>query len=85
MRREFFQHKLEYLILVAGLSILTLLFLAAWPNLIFQRVVVIGMSGFYFLWGVVTHLHADKITRRVIAEYLTIAVLAGVILLLVTF
>ena len=84
MRRELFRHKLAYLILIIGLMLLTILFLAAWPNPWLQRIVVVAMSAFYVLWGVVTHLHADKITRRIVYEYLSMGVLAGMILFLVT-
>lgn len=84
MRQELFRHKLAYLVLIVGLAILTILFLAAWPDRWLQRAVVVAMSVFYVIWGVTTHIHADKITRKVVYEYLSMALLAGSILLLVT-
>lgn len=84
MKRELLQHKLQYVILISGLMILTLLFLAVWPNRVLQRLVVISLSLFYMTWGIVTHLHADRITRKIIYEYISVGLLAGALLFLVT-
>ena len=84
MRDELRRHKLAYFILIVGLVLLTILFLAAWPNRWWQRAVIVAMSSFYVGWGVLTHIHADKITRRVVYEYLSMGILAGVLLFLVT-
>jgi hypothetical protein len=84
MKRELLQHKLPYLILILGLSILTLIFLGVWPNRVLQRLVIISLSLFYMTWGIVTHLHKDTITRRIVYEYISIGLLAGVLLFLVT-
>jgi len=84
MRHELLRHKLAYFILILGLFLLTVLFLAAWPNPWLQRAVVLAMSAFYVGWGIATHVHADKITRRIVYEYVSMGLLAGMILFLVT-
>lgn len=84
MRRELLQHKLAYTILIIGLISLTLMFLAAWPEVIYQRLVILCLVVFYIVWGIASHLHESHITKKLVSEYVTIGVLAGVILFLVT-
>lgn len=84
MKRELLQHRTQYLILCVGLGLLTLLFLGVWPNHFLQRLVVIAISLFYMAWGITTHVHTDRISKRVVYEYLSIGALAGLILFLVT-
>jgi len=84
MQREFLNHKLAYLVLFIGLAVLTALFLGVWPNRVLQRLVILSLSLFYITWGVLTHLHADTISRRVIYEYVGVGTLAGMLLFLVT-
>lgn len=84
MRNELLSHKKAYFILILGLIVFTLAFLAAWPNRGYQRIVVGGLGLFYFLWGVMTHLHTAHITKRVLYEYASMALLATVLLLLIT-
>lgn len=84
MIKEIFKHKLAYFILILGLSILTLVFFIAWPDHLIQRYIAALMAVFYFLWGVTTHFKADYINRRVIFEYASVSLLAGMILGLTT-
>jgi hypothetical protein len=83
--REFAQHKIAYGSLMVGLLFLVMLYMAAWPNIFWQRVVAVGIGLFYVVWGVTTHLHADHINKHIIYEYLGIGVLGGALLLLITF
>lgn len=84
MKKELSRHKIAYTILFLGLSVVTILFLASWPNRVWQRGLAISLALFYFLWGVVTHTKADHITRRVVLEYFGVSVLAALMLVLVT-
>ena len=84
MQKEFFKHKWAYSILLLGLSLFTFYFFAAWPNRIFQRILVVAFAVFYFVWGVITHVKAKQINQRLVMEYLTISLLVGVLLFLVT-
>lgn len=81
---ELKHHWLAYLILVVGLITGALLFIFAWPNHDYQRIVIAGMSVFYFFWGVVTHIQAQRITMRVISEYFAVSLLAGGLLYFLT-
>jgi len=84
MKRELLQHKFQYFVLIAGLGILTLIFLGVWPNRFLQRLVILCLSLFYMTWGITTHLHADTISKRIMYEYVAVSVLAGLLLFLVT-
>lgn len=83
--RELFKHKLAYTFLMIGIIVLIGLYMAAWPDRLWQRVVAISFAIFYIVWGMVTHLRADHITKHIIYEYLGIGMLGGTILLLLTF
>jgi len=85
MKQEILSHKRAYLFLILGLILITTLFLAVWPNRAAQRIVVMFLGIFYFMWGVITHLHTIQLTKRVLYEYASVAVLATVLLLLITF
>jgi hypothetical protein len=61
-----------------------MLFIYTWPNHEYQRLVVVGLSSFYFLWGVVTHLKSQRITMRVIGEYAAMSLLSGGLLYFLT-
>ncbi|MEN8253347.1 MAG: hypothetical protein ABFQ62_03160 [Patescibacteria group bacterium] len=84
MKEEFIKHKIAYIVLALGLVIIGILFFAVWPSRDWQRVVALVLTLFYFLWGVITHLKADHITRLVIMEYLGVAIMAGFLLVLIT-
>ncbi len=84
MFKEISKHKFAYFTLAVGLLISTFLFMGVWPNRVLQRYVIVGCSIFYIGWGVITHLHAEHISKRVIAEYASVALLAGLLLFLIT-
>jgi hypothetical protein len=84
MLKELKKHKLAYLFLIVGLILGVALFLGSWPDRRLQRLVSIGMATFYILWGILTHLRENRITRRVVLEYLGVGVLAGLSLVLIT-
>ncbi len=84
MKHELSTHRWAYLILILGLVLITLLFLGAWPNRLYQRFVILGLVVFYSLWGTLTHLHADHLTKKIAYEYMSMSLLAGALLFLVT-
>jgi hypothetical protein len=84
MNREFKKHKVAYITLITGLLILTLLFLAAWPDKKLQRMIGYFVAGFYFIWGLTTHLRAEHINKKIVFEYLSISLLAAIILTLIS-
>lgn len=84
MKKELNEHKLAYAILASGLLMGVACFMIVWPDRVLQRIVAVSMCGFYILWGVITHLHTERISKKVIAEYVSIASLAGFVLLLLT-
>lgn len=84
MRRELFKHKYAYLILFLGLGVFVFSFLAAWPDHFLQRLLILAIAVFYFLWGVATHFKAEHVSRSIILEYAGMATLASILLLLIT-
>ena len=84
MKQELLKHRWSYLILILGMLAIAIAFLGVWPNRWLQRAVVGIMVVFYSMWGTLTHVHAEHITKRVISEYVSISLLAGVLLFLVT-
>jgi uncharacterized membrane protein YjjP (DUF1212 family) len=84
MKDEIRKHRWSYLILILGMSLIAIAFLGVWPDRWLQRAVIAVMVVFYTAWGTITHLHADHITKRVISEYASMSLLAGILLLLVT-
>ena len=85
MLQEIKEHKLSYLVLIVGLILGVVLFLGSWPDRQLQRLVSIGIAVFYIIWGVLTHLREAHLTNRVVLEYLGVGVLAGLLLVLITF
>jgi hypothetical protein len=83
--RELFKHKLAYSFLMVGVLVMIGLYMAAWPDRFWQRVVAVAFATFYICWGMITHLRSDHITKHIIYEYLGIGLLGGTILLLLTF
>ncbi len=84
MQFEFLKHRRAYVMLVIGLVMLSLVFFASWPDRLWQRLTVVAMAAFYFAWGVLVHRQNEHFSRRIVLEYGSFALLAGVILLLVT-
>lgn len=84
MRHEFSRHKLAYTVLILGILIFIFSFLGAWPNRLIQRVIILSMSVFYFLWGILTHFKTRTITRDVVFEYGSVSLLAFILLILIT-
>ena len=75
MFKDLKKHKFHYFILLLLLSVGIFVFLQAPHNLTTQRVVVVYLSCSYFLWGVIHHWYADKVTLYIVLEYALVAVL----------
>lgn len=84
MIQEMKTHPAAYVFLVIALVLFVIGFLAAWPNHAVQRMIALAMGTTYTLWGIVTHVKAQYITRRLVMEYLMVGLLASVLLILVT-
>jgi len=84
MRQELLSHKLSYSALIIFLAIISFLFLAAWPDIHYQRYLVLLLSTFYFFWGILVHLKRKELNSKIVLEYLGVSLLAGSLLFLVT-
>lgn len=85
MLRELKKHKFAYSILVMALLTGIALFMGVWPNVMYQRIVIVFISMFYFIWGITTHIKTAYLTKQVVLEYLGVSFLGMCILLLITF
>lgn len=84
LKQQFLQHRWSYLVLLIELIIFVLLFMAAWPNRLLQRILIVFMMTFYVTWGSMTHFKTDRLTRMIFFEYLGISLLMGALLFFVT-
>jgi hypothetical protein len=82
IRQELKNHKKEYFALIVGLASFVLLFLYFWPNVLGQLTTAIGLGVYYFIWGIATHRKQGKVEKKVVFEYLGMAVLASMLLIL---
>ncbi|HCC84408.1 MAG TPA: hypothetical protein DEP87_01890 [Candidatus Pacebacteria bacterium] len=73
----------RYLSLVLGLAGLAAIFWFLWPNRLALRLVSLVLGVFYVLWGTVVHLKSGRVSLRVVAEYLGVALLGSLMLWLV--
>ena len=84
MLQEFKKHSIAYSVLTITLATLVILFLAAWPSRVFQRYIALAIVFFYIAWGAATHVKAQHFTKRILYEYIGVAMLGGLMLILTT-
>lgn len=84
MLYELKKHKYAYTILVMGLLTAVTFFLGVWPDRFKQRLVVLALGFFYFIWGISTHFKSTHLTREIVYEYLGASILGVIVLLLLT-
>jgi hypothetical protein len=84
MKGFLIKNKWAYLILFVLLATFVLFFMHAWPNKQLQRYITLIFGGTYFCWGVITHTKSKKINSAIIFEYLAIAMLAILMIILIT-
>lgn len=84
MKREFLAHRLSYFVLICGLVIFSVSFMAVWPSKNLQRAITLLISVFYFLWGIFSHVKRNKIDKKIVLEYFMVSLIAGLLLFLIT-
>jgi len=85
MKNQLKQHLIAYSLLIIGLLVGAGGYIYVWPNQKLMRLVALFLASFYFIWGVVTHVKTKRISVRVVYEYATVALLASLALLVLTF
>ena len=78
------KNKLAYFLLFTLLAVFVFLFTRVWPNKPLQRYIALIFGGLYFAWGVITHTKSKRINTEIIFEYLSISMLAILIIVLIT-
>lgn len=66
----------EYLILFIGMFTFLGTFLFFDQNNIIQTYIALGISVFYTLWGLGTHIHRGRVTTLIFTEYLLVSAIA---------
>ncbi len=84
MRNILKKNHLAYLFLLVLLAAFVLFFMKAWPDRQMQRYIAAGFGSLYFLWGVITHTKSKTINSEIVFEYLSISMLAVLIIVLIT-
>ncbi len=85
LKRELSEHKLSYTVLILFFLVSGFLFLAAWPDVAYQRYLIGLISFFYLFWGVIINIKRKRFNQQVFFEYLGVAFFAGILLMLITF
>jgi hypothetical protein len=80
---EFKQHRLAYLALSLGLVLGVFTFLGVWPNRVQWRLLSVVFASFYIAWGALTHLKKERLTRKILFEYIGIGGIGMAILWLI--
>lgn len=78
------KNHIAYLFLLFLLCTFVFLFMRAWPDRQMQRYITIAFGALYFIWGIVTHIKSKKINSEIVFEYLSISMLAVLIIVLIT-
>lgn len=84
MKKQLTKHRVAYVLLFVGLAIFLTAFLGFWPNRELQRISILGLMVFYSIWGILLHIRAETISHKVALEYMTVSLLGGTVLLVLT-
>lgn len=85
MLKEIREHFFAYLVLFIFLVAFGYFYIKYYHIAEVARLLAFALSFFYFSWGVITHLKAGKVHYKILAEYLSISLLVGSLLALLTF
>ncbi|AKM81391.1 MAG: hypothetical protein UT13_C0001G0429 [Candidatus Pacebacteria bacterium GW2011_GWF2_38_9] len=78
------KNQIAYLFLMILLVAFIYLFMRAWPNGQMQRYIAIAFGVIYFFWGVITHTKSKRINSEIVFEYLSVSMLAILVIVLIT-
>ncbi|MFC1653671.1 hypothetical protein ACFL1M_02390 [Patescibacteria group bacterium] len=68
------EHSLDYIVLFAILGSGAWLYWVFSDDSLMQRVISAGTGLTYILWGIIHHHRSDKVTTKVVLEYVLIAI-----------
>lgn len=84
MKQELKAHWKAYLSLALALGIFAVVFFLYHYEKHVQQAAIVGIVLYYSLWGIITHTKATHITFKLAFEYISVAILGGTILFLLT-
>jgi len=71
----------HFLVLLIGLGILSILLFVFRADLFVQRMIIVLIALFYFLWGIFHHILEKDLHVKIVLEYLSIAIVGAILLL----
>ena len=80
MIKDLKEHSLDYLVLIAILLFGIILYIFFKNDVVMQRLIAASIALSYILWGIIHHHHADKITTKIVLEYILVAVLGFLVI-----
>jgi hypothetical protein len=72
--KEIKTHAIDYLVLISLLLFGIILYVFFKNDAQMQRIIAAALSLSFILWGIIHHHHADKVTKKIMLEYILIAV-----------
>ena len=73
MVKDLQDYALDYFALCVALGVGTFLYISYMEDRVMQQIIALGIALTYVLWGVIHHHHADKVTGKIVLEYVLIA------------
>lgn len=85
IKTELRNHLVGYVVLLIGVVVFCNAFFAVWPDRFWERITIGGFAWFYIIWGIGIHKVKNQLTPRVFSEYLFVALIGSLLLLMLTF
>lgn len=73
MTKDLIEFKSDYVVLAVLLGLGVGLYAYFKDNSAMEQVIAAGMGVSYILWGILHHHHADKVTGKIVLEYVLVA------------
>jgi hypothetical protein len=80
MIKDLKENPLDYLVLIAILLFGVILYILFKDDAVMERIIAISLALSYILWGIIHHHHADKVTSKIVLEYILVAVLGFLVI-----
>ena len=74
------EHRNDYALLAVLLGIGVGLYAYFKNNSVMEQVIAAGMGLTYILWGILHHHHADKVTGKIVLEYVLVALFGFIVI-----
>lgn len=80
MVKELKEYQYDYGVLFALLSVAAILYAYFRDNKAMEQLIALGMALIYVLWGIIHHHRADKVTAKIVLEYVLVAIFGLIVI-----